>query len=410
MAELKDREKDEQELTLLLLLLFASNDMEFWLSGYQTPQWFEGRLRQLGLQERLLNTSIRAREGMLKELRRDIEFSQLDRRITQVADVYTHDIAGRLSKRHTEWYDEWIGKTNEYNWRLRRGESVPGLPQPKPSDIYGDNYARRESASTVTDVVSETEINAAREVERQHGTRVTAIWRTEADPCPICESMRNQPQEVWSRRFPKGPKAHPNCSLPETVINPFAGHRIIAGLRAVYRGPVIEIELSDGMSVRLTKGHPVPVGTGLLPAAKVRAGDVCLISPQEPTDGISASQLFDSMYDAAGSIKCHRDVPSYALHGDGGKVQDGVTLVAVEPLPIQWSATGDDWSALRDRVLLHRHVTDVEPMQSQTVVRVTQRPYSGYVYDFQSSGIPYYFANRIAVHNCRCHLEWREVL
>jgi len=400
MAELKDRETDEDELALLLLLLFADDDMDFWLSGYKSTQWFENRLREIGVDSRVLTTAERARDNILQEIKLDVDRSQLDRNVTGLTDVYTHDLASRLAKHHRKWLDEQRRSDNERRWRERRGEEVPEAPEPKPTDIYSEADAKRESASAVTDTVSEVEITVSDEVHRQTGTKLTAIWKTEVDPCPVCEKLSNAPQEVWSLQFPKGPKAHPNCVLPETMIEPIHRQSIIAASRAVYRGAIAEITTVAGYSVRLTMNHPVLTPNGDVPVFKLKEGDSCWLNLWRDAES-SAESLFARMASVYGSQAIAAEVASF--HGDGLHLVSDIEVASSAVYP------GENELPDHEAWLAHMKANPNRLLLSQ-IEKITCRPYSGYVYDFQSSGVPYYHANGITVHNCRCWLFWKRII
>lgn len=211
MPELKNRTKEEQEIALILLLMFASEDMDFWLSGFQPPQYFQGRLAETPLAERLRSISRRAQDQMLRDLRREILRAPVDERMRRMAEFQEAEIAIRLARRHADWLQRLEDEARQREEDRRAGREVIEPDTPDFEDIYPKSWADRESASTVTDWVSQTEIFTGNEIEDTHKIKLEAFWMTEPGACPICEPLDNTPRAEWSRKFPKGPKAHPNC-------------------------------------------------------------------------------------------------------------------------------------------------------------------------------------------------------
>lgn len=212
MPELKNREKEEREITAILLLIFASEDTAFWLDGPREPQWFERRLQDTSLTSRFQSMSRRVQDQMLRELRREVLRAPIAERAARLAEFYKYDVAGRMSRRHAEWLAKYEAEQRQAERDRKSGKPPKGEPyQPTIDDIYPKTWAEREAASTITDWVSEIEMTTGRAVESTHGIELIAYWKTEPGACPICEPLDGLPMSAWSKTFPKGPKAHPNC-------------------------------------------------------------------------------------------------------------------------------------------------------------------------------------------------------
>ena len=216
MPGLQRRNEREKEMMAILLLIFATEDMGFWLSDEVTPQWFEQRLRDRGIQDRLMSTSIQARDQLLRDLNVEIEAENDLRKMRQRAEFYRHDLAGRLARRHREWLDQHRRQQAETARRRQAGEPVDDTPDPTHDDIYPQSWAEREVETTVTEWVTQTETEAARQVEAQTGRTLVAVWKTRphlssTGPCPICRPLDGTTKESWPPQFPDGPPAHPRC-------------------------------------------------------------------------------------------------------------------------------------------------------------------------------------------------------
>lgn len=546
MPELKNRTKEEQEIAAILLLIFASEDMSFWLGGYREPQWFEARLQESPLTSRFRSMSRRAQDQMLREMRREVLRTPINERMGQRSEFYKYEIAGRMAKRHAEWLEGFEAEQRSREQDRRSGKKVKEPEDPTVEEIYPPAWAEREAASTVTDWVSETEIVTGGVIEDTHKIALQAYWQVEPGACPICEPLGGQPREVWSKTFPRGPKAHPNCLPGDALVSPIGS--ITAGTKARYDGIVIEISLASGRKFRVTENHVIPTSRGLLAAKEIAKGNHCFsdsrFADSVVADGPNdrqrhrAEDLYASIKKTIGMTTSL--VPSSAeqFNGDGRRFDSDVEIVFPErqlrlntktahnkavrdglfsfasrllsnlsgrgafnkflvgaffapasvvssrhlfgslliahvcpnnqsrlvgspnlgTMQIQQShnrvarntqratdrlrslatlvprneSIGHVWRegcrllwtpgypAFRNDAPENRH-TDAELLtaflkrntghiKSDRVVDVSQNHYSGDVYDFQSGTIPYFYASGVIVHNCRCWLEWSEVL
>jgi hypothetical protein len=211
VPELKNRGKEEKEIAAILLLMFASEDMDFWLSGFRSPQYFQSRLAETSLGDRFRSISRRAQDQMLRELRREVMRAPLAERMERMAEFQQAEIAIRLARRHSDWLQQLEAEARQRERDRRAGREVIEPDAPEFEDIYPQSWADREAASTVTDWVSQTEIFTGDTIEDTHGIKLEAYWMTEPGACPICEPLDNTPRAEWSKKFPRGPKAHPNC-------------------------------------------------------------------------------------------------------------------------------------------------------------------------------------------------------
>lgn len=400
MPELKNRSEDEERMLAILMMLFASEDMGFWLAEFKSPQFFADQLQGLKLDANLLDVSGRARERMLKELRIQIDATDVDRRMRQLTEHYRYDLAARLAKRHADWLREHQTEVSDWERRTASGERLPKPPAPKPSTIYNEAQGAREAASAITDWVSSTELEIADEIARVYGKKLEGTWITEADPCPICAELAFTTREFWGRKFPRGPKAHPNCVLPETLVRfPFG---ITASMKAEYSGKVCDICVGDGIIFSLTSGHPVPTPSGPKAAGSLRQGDLVFVDPySEHVDTTADRQHRQMARSASREVELVSPEVS-SLHGEGIRIRSAIEI-AGNPIPaMQIGVMAPDiQSVFRDfRVR----------QQTVAVVFSSHRDYAGPVYDFSAMRAPFFVANGVYVSNCRCWIDWQEVL
>ena len=107
------------------------------------------------------------------------------------------------------------------------------------------------------------------------------------DPCPICiEISADGPYSIDEAEglIP----AHPNCLLPRQSIH----GEVVAGSKAFYAGPAIEIITARGNRLRLTVNHPILTSLGLVSAQDLRQG-MNLLSYFKDSRSSSASNIGD---------------------------------------------------------------------------------------------------------------------
>ena len=403
MPELKNRDKDEQEIAAILLLMFASEDMDFWLSGFKPPQYFQSKLAETSLDDRLRSMSRRAQDQMLRELRREILRAPLAERMGRMAEFYEAEIAVRLARRHADWLQNHEAEMRQLERDRRAGRAVVEPEPPTFDDIYPKTWAEREAASTVTDWVSQTEILTGDTIEDTHGIALEAFWMTEPGACPICEPLNRQPRAEWSKKFPKGPKAHPNCLHPDTFVRfPFGQ---AATIKSHYDGPMCDLCVGGQHFLSVTPGHPIPTADGMVNAGDLKMGDVVYLVGDEGAPQPMWYGVAEQMHANAKSLHrpAYREPDATMLHGDAARVIDPIEIVTVG------RTHRNPFLEVQDELPLALKTKSLR-FTPMGVTFNHRRHYDGPVYDFSAKTLPFYVAGGILVSNCRCWLDWREVL
>src|SRR6056297_695104 len=131
MADLEKRDEYEQALMLILLSLFASESLGFWMDNPLSSVWFERQLNKREVRELLDTAKSRAVGGMLREIRFDEQRADIDLRIQLSTARVLSDLAGRLSANLADW------RSRRYE-ALRVGEEPPAF-----DEIYQEYQAQR---------------------------------------------------------------------------------------------------------------------------------------------------------------------------------------------------------------------------------------------------------------------------
>lgn len=124
-----------------------------------------------------------------------------------------------------------------------------------------------------------------------------------------------------------------NCYLPGTRVR----GRFVAGSKAYYEGPAIELVTAGGRVLAVTPNHPIMTCRGLIPAHKIMEGDDLLANRGEVEDAPGVGDLNDkhgcsSVEDVFGALmesghSFFSGVNAVDLHGDGRLVKGDIHVV-----------------------------------------------------------------------------------
>jgi len=130
------------------------------------------------------------------------------------------------------------------------------------------------------------------------------------------------------------PGQEPNCLLPGSLVS----GRFVAGLKAAYTGPAVEIETASGKRLCVTVNHPVVTARGCVAARELRKGDQLLgygvgVQPwalsniQHDNSPTSVEDVFQAL-----SLQGLRiaQVGSNHLHGDARWTNGEVEIVGTD--------------------------------------------------------------------------------
>jgi hypothetical protein len=134
------------------------------------------------------------------------------------------------------------------------------------------------------------------------------------------------------------PPLHPNCLLPGTRIE--SSGDIIAGYRARYSGPAVEIELSDGNKTTVTGNHLILTTRGFAPAQLLREGEdiICRsgtnrtgnINPDNNQIPTFAKDIFDTFWKSASRRSCSVPISEIYFHGDGRFCDGDIDIIRTD--------------------------------------------------------------------------------
>lgn len=225
-------------------------------------------------------------------------------------------------------------------------------------NINGRNYNLRSYAELVARTrMRESQTEATKELARQYDNDLV-IFSKHDSPCDECAQYEGQvfslsgDSETYDKLPPEAePPVHPNCLLPGTKTESPGG--FVAGLRARYSGPAVEVIFAKGARVSVTVNHMFLTPRGFAPAHLLREGDdvfCCLspigsisIGPHNNEGPAAVEETFASLLKTSGMASGRVPAAAEYLHGDGGKVDGDIDVVgaysflrsAIEPSPSQ---------------------------------------------------------------------------
>lgn len=185
----------------LILILWESEGASYWAFSTPTIRTFSERFRRIGMSDVLARIAKEQSREFAREVDFPLNIDPMIRRSSVVAEQVEFGIAWRLAKAHRDW----ISKRAKAR---RVGDDIPTI-----ADLYTLPDAKRESITSITELVSATELDGRDYLSEHHGIEVETYWTLDPQSnwCPICLALADTPEREWSIEFPKGPPAHPNC-------------------------------------------------------------------------------------------------------------------------------------------------------------------------------------------------------
>ncbi len=236
---------------------------------------------------------------------------------------------------------------------INNGEGVVKLRKRLTAEIEGIGYNRaRLMAHTETMYASN---EGAKLRYSQHGvTRVEWLTAGHDNTCADCAALNGQVFDI--DKTPPIP-LHPNCLLPGTFCET-AGD-IVAGLRARYEGPVVELTIANGRQITVTPNHMFLTPQGFAAAQSLRKGDNVIYrtgfegvvsgNPDDYKGPSRIEDIFSALTKSRGMATIRVPLAAEDLHGDGRLCDGDIDVIlpdcflwdAVKPsMPQHISCTG----------------------------------------------------------------------
>lgn len=212
-------------------------------------------------------------------------------------------------------------------------------PEQKLDNWRAEMIARTESAQSIT----------LGEIEgwKESGVVSDIEWVAATDACPFCLDIdgdtmplgtpffvvgdsltvigeNGKPQTMtFTYRDVYGPPLHPFCVLGET---PVVAPDCIAGMSTRYKGPIIEIGLSDGRWLSVTPNHMLMTDHGFIPAQFLAEGDnvfrstaperEIFVNPDDNRNPSRVDNVVKAFAESPGMITNRVPASAEYLHGD----------------------------------------------------------------------------------------------
>ena len=217
MADLDKRTKEEKNLTLAIMLLLASIDDDDMSAGFLSPRFFHERISGSSIPRLAQRIYLNSAGGMLNEIGIKGDANLRDF-IIQQSSKYSRDLAERMSKNQNDWYREGQSRKTGYEYS---GVDSDYAYKAKP---YSKYEAEREAVTSISSMNSDSQKLTSQHLSDFSGIKTTFVWIPERDErtCKVCKTMGGTYEEFWSKHFPKGPPAHPNCRCFLSSIQVFA--------------------------------------------------------------------------------------------------------------------------------------------------------------------------------------------
>jgi hypothetical protein len=193
MADIDQRLDNEEKLILLLLLLWRSQAIPWWFNAPPSMKLFEQKIKQSGVPGLVNQITTKQLNLFLDEVGWQGDRSEFYRRLRLVNDSVLSNMARKMADRHASWQIDPASRLAQ--------EVVP------------EWEIRRDVITDLSGVASKVELGTREYLANRHQIVVETYWKLDplSNWCDTCLSLANTHQSIWSRQFPGGPPAHPNC-------------------------------------------------------------------------------------------------------------------------------------------------------------------------------------------------------
>ena len=271
----------------------------------------------------------------------------------------------------TRHFDEWSPKladginkdtaeklTDAMRDGMSEGESIRDLTKRVKGVFSGKKMWESERIAQTE--CCRAQMFAAEQGMIQSGVVKAKIWSAAGDPCDFCADMDGKEMALgtpyhselgkpltvvssatgnpismtWEFGAVFGPPLHPNCVLPDTVVE---AQDVLGAYRAWYDGEVVTLTLDDGAEITVTGNHMALTRDGFKAAKSLRLGSDIVYSPlgqracsTETNDyGRPApiKEIFASLNVSPGMSTVGVKATTAHLHGDGRHVNGDIEIV-----------------------------------------------------------------------------------
>ena len=193
MADIDKRTEKEKKLIALLLLIWASEDLGWWWHHAPSVRMFDMKLRQYGAIEFTRSVALRQAEDFMDEISWSGDRDRVRGRMGYVSEAYISDLSRRMARKHDRWQLD---------------------PESRSSAaVVKDWEIEREAVTDLSGLASQAEFSSRNYLSTFHKIHVESYWRLDllSNWCQTCLRLADSHESIWSREFPTGPPAHPNC-------------------------------------------------------------------------------------------------------------------------------------------------------------------------------------------------------
>ena len=204
MADLEKREDREQELMALLLVVFASETMPFWTVENVGSEEIYERMQEVGVDKVLQSTSVDQSDAFFQEIewsKPKVNAQDMMDALIKKADHRAQEIADRMAKRLEDW-------KVKRSIALQLGEESPSI-----DSIYTETQAEREAITSLTQIVSDSEMMSRDYLWVNHDVIIQSFWTLDrhSNWCKQCMSLAGLNESEWRMIWDGVPPRHPNC-------------------------------------------------------------------------------------------------------------------------------------------------------------------------------------------------------
>lgn len=212
---------------------------------------------------------------------------------------------------------------------------------------FDENRSQLVATTEITNAYAEGNQLAGKEMQAEFpDVRVIKTWWTNQDGrvCEKCGPLHGQEVGIdepfvhptTGAEYFNPPAPHPGCVLPGNEV--MAPGIISGAAKSFYVGGCVEITLSDGRKISVTKNHPILGESGWVRAQDICEGD-CLMGTSN-AQGMATTieqnyncspapieEIFESLVMSGSVVSMRVPVSAEDFHGDGTGIKGDVNII-----------------------------------------------------------------------------------
>lgn len=260
-------------------------------------------------------------------------------RFVASANKYAQDVQQRIKRQlavsmlRGETIDQMTNRLMGAGMKMLRDKAPVEKAEVVGAKLFDNDShkARRLIRTEVINAYNEYAEDQLKQYAKEYNIPLKVMWCAVNDRrvCVDCAALDGR---VFKMDVGERPPLHPNCFVPETIIQ----GDFVGASKALYTGEIITIYTASGRRISVTPNHPIVTSTGLLSAKHLKKGiDLVIYSRgdeffssiqlnkyNEPSPILKVFETFGGQFNPFSSPTAATD-----FHGDASGFKGNIDII-----------------------------------------------------------------------------------